>query len=380
MSIPLRDEFLLDPTVIFLNHGSFGACPRAVFEVYQSWQHELEYQPVEFLGRRYDGLMDNARTVLAAYVGANPEELIFVPNATVGINLVAHSLCLQPGAEILTTDHEYGAMEFVWQFFCQQTGATLVRHAIPLPLSFSPEAIIESFWAAVTPRTRVIFMSHITSPTALILPVEEIVRRARAAGILTIIDGAHVPGQLPLNLNELGADFYAGNCHKWLCAPKGAGFLHARAEHHAALDPLIISWGWGFNTTFVGRNQWQGTRDIAAFLSVPAAIEFQQTHAWDTVRSSCHQLATSAQARLAALTGLPPVAPSSWYRQMFTAPLPDYDSYEVKTRLYNEYRIEVPNIVWNERPYLRVSIQGYNTAADIDRLLEALQAILQING
>lgn len=374
MSIALRDEFLLDPSVIFLNHGSFGACPRPVFEVYQNWQRELERQPVEFLGRRYDGLMDEARAKLAAYVGTTADELIFVPNATVGINLVARSWKLQPGDEILMTDHEYGAMEFTWQFICNQTGATIIRHAIPLPLP-SNEEIIDSFWAAVTPRTKIIFLSHITSPTALILPVQEIVRRARAAGIMTIVDGAHVPGHLDLDIRAIDADFYAGNCHKWLCAPKGAGFLHARPEHHAILDPIIISWGWGFQTSFVGRNQWQGTRDIASFLSVPAAIEFQQKYAWKTVRSYCHTLAQQTQQRLAHILGLPAIATPTNFGQMVTVQLPECDVEVTKRRLYDEYRIEAPLVPWNGRQYIRISFQGYNTPAEADAIVQALGEI-----
>ncbi len=373
----LRDQFLLDPTVVFLNHGSFGACPRPVFETYQRWQLELERQPVEFLGRRNDGLLDNARASLAAYLHAGPDELIFVPNATIGINTVARSLHLQAGDEILTTDHEYGAMDYTWQFVCGKTGACYVRHPIPLPVA-TAEEVVESFWQQVTPRTRVIFLSHITSPTALILPVAEICRRARAAGIMTVIDGAHVPGQQPLDLTALGADFYSGNCHKWLCAPKGSAFLYARLEHHPLIEPLVISWGWLPDSTFVSRNQWQGTRDIAAFLSVPAAIEFQQAHHWDVVRQRCHALASQTRQRLADLTGLTPISPDSrdWFAQMFAAPLPPCNVEELKRRLYDDYQVEVPLTTWNGSNFIRVSFQGYNSLEDADRLMEAMGNLL----
>ncbi|MBL8154997.1 MAG: aminotransferase class V-fold PLP-dependent enzyme, partial [Anaerolineae bacterium] len=198
----LKDLFLLDPTVTFLNHGSFGACPIPVFETYQRWQRELERQPVEFFQHRADPLLDDARARLAAYFNTQPDRLIFVPNATVGINQVARALRLQPGDEILTTDHEYGAMDYTWNFICGKTGARYVRHPIPVPVT-TPEALADSLWSAVAPVTRVIFLSHMTSPTALIFPVGEICRRARAAGILTIIDGAHIPGHLPLDLAAL---------------------------------------------------------------------------------------------------------------------------------------------------------------------------------
>lgn len=373
----MRDLFLLDPAVVFLNHGSFGACPASVFEVYQQWQRELERQPVAFLGRRADALLDTARARLAAYLNAAPENLVFVVNATVALNMVARSLPLQPGDEILSTDHEYGAVDKTWQFVCQKTGARLVSRAMPLPVT-SHAVFADAFWEAVTPRTRVISISQITSPTALIFPVAEICRRARQAGILTVIDGAHAPGQVPLDLRALGADFYAGNCHKWLCAPKGAGFLYARAEQHALVEPLIVSHGWQAEGTFVSRNQWQGTRDLAAFLSVPAAIDFQQQHGWDAVRARCHQMARDLRTRLAALTGLEPVAPDNgeWFAQMFAAPLPCCDLAALGASLYARYRVEVPLIARPEGAYVRVSLQGYNTQADADALVQALSELL----
>lgn len=374
----LREFFLLDPDVVFLNHGSFGACPIPVFETYQRWQRDLERQPVEFLGRRVDDLLDAARARLSAYVNCDVDELVFVPNATMGINTIARSLKLQPGDEILGTDHEYGAIDYTWDFVCQSTGARSIHQPMPLPMT-TPEAFVERFWSAVTPRTKVISISHITSPTALIFPVQEICRRAREAGILTIIDGAHVPGQLKLDLKALGADFYSGNCHKWLCSPKGSAFLFARREHHHMIDPLVISWGWVKDATFVQRNQWQGTRDVSAFLSVPAAIDFQQEHDWDTVRRECHTLASEARARISEWSGLEPISPDStdWFAQMVAVPLPPCDTTVVKQRLYDEFRVEVPLTQWSGNPGIRVSFQGYNTADDLNHLLTALAAIVK---
>jgi isopenicillin-N epimerase len=209
----LREEFLLDPSVTFLNHGSFGATPRAVFETYQEWQLELERQPVLFLARRLDGLLAEARAALRAYVGADPDDLVFVPNATAAVNVAAWPLALEPGDEVLSTDLEYGALDLTWEHVCRDFGARYVRTPIRLPIA-SPEEIIEAVWAGVGPRTRALFLSHHTSTTAMTLPVDVLCRRARAAGIRTIVDGAHVPGHLPLNLRELDADYYAGNCHK----------------------------------------------------------------------------------------------------------------------------------------------------------------------
>jgi isopenicillin-N epimerase len=238
----MRDQFLLASNVIFLNHGSFGACPKPVFDTYQAWQRELEAQPVEFLGRRADKLLDEAREVLAEYLICHPDDVVYVPNATHGMNMIARSIPLKAGDEILATDHEYGAVDLLWQFICEKTGATYIRHPMPLPMT-TPQAFIDQFWSAVTPRTKVISISHLTSPTALIFPIAEIIKRAREAGIYTVIDGAHAPGQLSLNLTELDPDFYTGNCHKWLCAPKGAAFLYVRRDLHHLIDPLIVSWG-----------------------------------------------------------------------------------------------------------------------------------------
>lgn len=371
----MRDLFLLDPDVIFLNHGSFGACPVPVFDEYQRWQRELERQPVAFFRRAEGHLLDEARAELAAYLGTAADNVVFVTNATAGVNTVARSLDLQPGDEILGTDHEYGAVDYTWDYICGRTGAVYLRQPIPFPYT-DDAAFVEALWRGVTPRTRVIAISHITSPTALTFPVAEVCRRAREAGILTIIDGAHAPGQIALNLDETGADFYTGNCHKWLCAPKGAGFLYARPEHHAWLYPLVVSWGCVPGKAFAARHQWQGTRDLSAYLAVPAAVNFQREHHWDAVRARCHTLAVQTRARIAALTGLPHITHPANFAQMFTVPLPPCDVMALKDRLYDEYRVELPGIVWQDRPFIRISFQGYNTPADADGLLHALEALL----
>ena len=378
----MKDLFLLDPEVIFLNHGSFGACPKPVFEVYQNWQRELERQPVEFLGRRITELLADARTRLAAYLSIESDEVVFFSNPTTAINMVARSLDLHPDNEILASDHEYGALDRTWRFICRQTGAKYIQQPISLPIT-SQEDVIKTFWQGVSKQTRVIFISHITSPTALVFPVEEICHRARTAGILTIVDGAHAPGQIQLDLDTIGADFYAGACHKWLCAPKGAGFLFARRSAQSRLAPLVVSWGYESvkpsPSQFIDYHEWQGTRDLSAFLSVPAAIEFQAQHDWPSVRRRCHALASLTRTRINSLTGLPAICPDSpeWYGQMFAALLPPgVDTDELKVRFYNEYRIEVPLHRWNTHPLIRVSIQAYNNQADTDALLIALSELL----
>ncbi len=380
----LRAEFLLDPSVVFLNHGSFGACPRPVFEAYQAWQRELELQPVEFLGRRFAGLMRDARAGLAAYLGAGADDVVYVPNATTGVNIVARSLApgLGAGDEVLTIDHEYGACDRAWRAALAGTGAVYRRLAVGLPVSSHAE-LAERIWAAVSPRTRVLYLSHITSPTALTLPVEALVARARARGITTVIDGAHGPGQVPLDLAALGADFYAGNCHKWLCAPKGAGFLYARPTMRDRVSPAVVSWGvespLATGDAFIDELEFVGTRDYAAALAVPAAIAYQAARDWPAVRARCHALVREARARLLAVDGMGAIHPDdgAWYAQMEAVALPPgTDVVALKDRLYDEHRVEVPTILWNGQPLLRVSVQGYNTPADVDALIEAVGAVL----
>jgi isopenicillin-N epimerase len=363
----MRDLFLLDPDVVFLNHGSFGACPRPVFGEYQRLQRELERQPVEFLGlkRRFPKLIAHARERLAAYVGASASDLVLVPNATIAINMVARSLELAPGDEIVATTHEYGGNDLLWRYVCERRGARYVT------VDTLPARAVDDLLGAFTPRTRALFVSHITSPTALRLPVEQLCRRARAAGVLTIVDGAHAPGQIGLDLDALGADFYAGNCHKWLCSPKGAGFLYVRREMQPLLEPIAVSWDWPADDWWE-RHRWSGTRDPSAHLAVPAAIDFQAENGWDAVRARCHDLAAHAVDELAAL-GLEPFASAKdEYVQMVAVRLPPCDAEELGRRLYHENRIEVLARELHGVPTLRVSFQGYNDEGDLQALLSAL--------
>jgi isopenicillin-N epimerase len=378
---PLREHFLLQPNVFYLNHGSFGACPRDVFEAYQKWQLDLERQPTEFLGRRFTELMREARTVLADYVGAHSDDLVYITNVTVGLNTVARSLRLAPDDEVLSTDHEYGALDRTWRFICQKRGTRYVRQPVDLPVT-DAEQIVEAIWAGVNSRTRVLFLSHITSPTAIIFPVAELIRRAREMGILTIVDGAHAPGQIPLDLDSLGADVYLANAHKWMLSPKGAAFIHARREVQELLEPLVVSWGWEAESPgpsrFVDHHEWQGTRDIAPFLAVPAAIRFMAQHDWPQVQRRCHELVRSARQAVAELTGLEPITPDGpeWFAQMASLPLPRCDPRLLQQELLDRYGVEIPIITWNERQFARISVQGYNTRADVDALVAALNVLL----
>ena len=365
----LRRDFLLDPEVAFLNHGSFGACPRLVFERYQRWQSELEREPVDFISRRLPGLLADARAELARYVGAGPADLAFVANATTGVNLAARALDLQPGDEVLTTDLEYGACDLAWEWLCRRTGAAYVRAPIPLPLD-TAATVADALFAAATERTRVVYVSHVTSDTALVLPVEEIVRRARELGLTTIVDGAHAPAHVPLDIGGLGADFYSGNAHKWLCSPKGAAFLHARPEWQERVDAPIVSWGYEPGTTFSERIEKQGTRDCAAWLAVPDAIRYQAEREWGDARARCHALACTARRQLCEQLGTAALAPDEMLGQMATVELRQ-PAPTLSERLFRHHRVEIPTM----RPgdsRLRISIAAYTTEEEVERLLTAL--------
>jgi isopenicillin-N epimerase len=360
----VHGDFLLDPEVAYLNHGSFGACPRPVFGEYQRLQLELERGPTDFFNRRVSrwfwdggeqpGQLAEARAALAAFVGARAEDLVFVPNATSALNAVIRSLRLGPDDEVLTTAHEYGAIDRTWKF----VEANLVV--------CEPDELI----GRIGPRMRAVSISHITSPTALVLGVEDVCAAAREAGVLSIVDGAHAPGHVPLDLEAVGADIYAGNCHKWLCAPKGAGFLWARPEHQGWIEPLVISWGYRDEADFAERHGWQGTRDPAAFLAVPKAIEVHATFDLDGAAA----LADEAERRLSAL-GLPrmPGRPAPFMRAV---ELPPGDPDELWKALYEEFRVEVPVYEWDGCRMLRVSVGPYNDETDIDRLVSALERLL----
>lgn len=385
----LREHFFLEPGLVFLNHGSFGACPKEVFADYQHWQLELERNPVAFLGRQSAALLSQARARLAGSLGAQPADLVFLPNATTGVNTVAQSLRLQPGDEVLATDHEYGACDATWQHVCARAGAVYRRVEIPLP--FDATAFVDLVMAAVTPRTRVVFASHVTSTTALIFPIAALCRAVRGRGLTTLVDGAHAPGYVDLDLGTVDADFYTGNCHKWLCAPKGAAFLHVQPERQAELHANVISWGYvaeasapaavgghtGFDayvghTVLERRLQWQGTRDIAAFLAVPAALDFLATHDWPHHRARSHERAVALMHRVGARNGLAPIARDSDFGQMVPVPVRCTDAEALRSWLFEQHRIEVPVTQHAGQTFVRVSVQAYTQDAELQQLEAAL--------
>jgi isopenicillin-N epimerase len=362
----LRREFLLDPEIAFLNHGSFGACPRPVFERYQAWQRELERKPIDLLDRRLPDLLDAARAALADYVGCPAQDLAFVQNATTGVNLAARAIALGPDDEVLATDLEYGACDLAWEWVCRRAGARYIRAPIPLPLC-EPSEVVDALFARASEWTRAVFVSHVASTTGLVLPVAEIVGRARALGLLTVVDGAHAPAQVSVNIANLGADYYSGNA---LCAPKGAGFLHVRPEHQDRVDGAIVSWGYSEGDGFTKRIEKQGTRDPAAWLAVPDAIRFQAERDWDAVRERGRELALDAGRDLCDLLGTEPLAPGSMVAQMATVRLP-YPAPDLRDQLFSRHRVEIP-VGGPQKNLMRLSVAAYTTRDEINRLLAAL--------
>ncbi len=378
----LRSQFLINKEVAFLNFGSFGACPKPIFEDYQRWQMELEQQPVQFItvnGVRY---LKESREALAEYIHCEPDDLVYVMNPSYAVNIIAKSLDLKQGDEILTTNLEYGACDKAWNYYCKKSGAKYVRQPITLPV-VSQEQIIEEVKKGVTPNTKMLFISHITSSTGMILPVKALCDWAKSQGLLTFVDGAHAPGQIPLDLSELNADIYTGACHKWMMAPKGCSFLYVKKEYQGMFDPLIISWGYdspiSSGSLFQDYHQVQGTRDFSAFLTVPKAIEFMKSNQWDTVSASCRALVRDNAQRFFDLLNTKPICPvnEEFIAQMLSIRIQTSQPDKLKSHLFDKYKVEIPVMVHEDKVFLRYSIQAFNTQQDLDRLYEALSEILK---
>lgn len=378
----LKDQFLLNPEYRHLNHGSFGACPKPIFEDYQRWQLALERDPVDFFVNKGNEQLQRSKKALAAYINCDPDDLVYTTNPTYAINIIAKSMDLQEGDEILATDMEYGALDRTWNYYCNKAGARYVQQKISLPIT-SKEQMIADFFAGYSEKTKAIFISQITSMTALIFPVKEICERAKSLGLMTIVDGAHVPGHIPLDLSELQADIYTGACHKWMMTPKGSSFLYAKPEIQNDFDPVIISWGYEAETPgkskFLDYHQLQGTRDYSAFLTIPASIEFMEKHDWWSVSTQAKEMLRENYSVLCDLFNVQPLCPISeeFLGQIASVPLPISDPAPLKKELFEKYKIEIPVFKLRDQVYLRLSTQAYVSQEDIDYLIEALEEIKQ---
>lgn len=375
----MHNQFLLDENVVYLNHGSYGACPKSVFEEYQSWQNQFELQPVDFVENQLPGLLAKSRTTLSEFLNVNANDMVLIPNPTTAMNEIVRSLDLSPGDEILTTNHEYGAIENTWKFITKKTGAIYKPVNIPLPI-ISKDNIVEIITSNITDRTKVIFLSHITSPTALIFPVKQICDFARKKGIISIIDGAHAPGQIALDISVIDPDIYIGTCHKWLCAPKGSSFMYVKKALQESIDPLVVGWGWRDEsselTQFINNHEWWGTQDLSAYLSIPKAVELSNSTEWNNTISHNRELLLKIRDRINRITGESLICPDEMIGKMAAVILPHIDPFKFKTSLIEEYKIEIPVYKWCNYNILRVSMQVYNHQRDLDCLASALNKLL----
>jgi isopenicillin-N epimerase len=375
----------LDPAIAFLNHGSFGACPLPVLEVQQQLRQRIERQPLQFFGRDFEALFDQARNRLAEFVGADSLDLVFVPNATTGVNAVLRSLIFTPDDELLTTNQEYNACRNALNFVAERSGATIVVADVPYPIA-SPQQVIDSVLNAVTPRTRLVLLDHVTSQTGLVLPIAELIGALRDRGIDTLIDGAHAPGMVPLDLRTLGATYYTGNCHKWVSAPKGAAFLYVQREKQSEIRPLTISHGANSPRRDRSRFQlefdWMGTDDPTAYLCVPEAIQFMGSllsGGWMELMANNRAKAIAARDVLCTMLDVPPPCPETMLGSLATIPLPNGSYIELQDALLEKYQIEVPIVPFPEVPHrlVRISAQIYNTPEQYEYLGQALLTLLR---
>ena len=377
----LKDQFLLRPDIHFLNFGSFGATPKPIFEKYQAWQRVLEAEPVQFIA--FDGYqyLADSRAALAKFLNcADKDDLVYVTNPSFAVNMIAKSFPLEPGDEILATDIEYGACDRTWDYYCKKKGATYRRQKINLPI-VSKEQFIEDFFKGCNEKTKAIFISHITSATGLILPAAEICAIAKEKGLITIVDGAHAPAHIPLDLSKIHADFYTGACHKWMMAPKGCSFLYAAKSVQPICDPMIVSWGYQAakpsHSNFLDYHQMIGTRDFSAFLTVDTCIEFMEQHNWKAVGRKCHEMVLEHAPRFFDLFNSKPICPlnSEWIGQMISIPIQSPDPEKLQRTLFLDYKIEVPIMRQGDDVYLRYSINAFNSVENLDALYNAIKEI-----
>src|SRR5579862_7579706 len=376
----IKNEFLLDPDVVFLNHGSYGSCPRPVFEDYQRWQRALEFEPIHFISKKREEALLISKTALADFLHCDRNDFFMIQNPTTAVNQVIRSLDLKPGDEVLSTDHEYGAMDKTFEFYSRKKGFVFRRQPISLPL-LTREQFLDDFWQGCNKRTRVIFLGHCTSATALRFPVKEVCAKARELGLVTIIDGAHIPGHFPLNVTEIGADVYTGTLHKWLLSPKGCTFLYVDKKFQPRIEPLVISWGFEpdipTKPKFLEENEIQGTRDISAYLTVPAILKFFEDFRMPERQAACRRTILEQYPIFCDLLGTRPICRVSpeFLGQMCSIPISTKDPLKLKEALIHDHRIEIPVMQDGNSVYLRISYQVYNNPGDLEYLKKTLEKL-----
>ena len=385
----LKTQFQINPDITFLNHGSYGACPLPVFENYQKWQELMERDPVKFMTKDVYKHLKISRNELSKFVNCDKDDIVYFPNPTHAVANIISNISINPGDQVLTTNLEYGSCDRMWFFHANQNQYEYKQSEIKLPIE-DDDSFLDNFWKYSNSNTKYIFISHITSGTGMILPIEKIMIEAKKRGIRTIIDGAHVPGHIDLDIKKLDPDYYVGACHKWLCSPKGVSFLYIKRELQDEIQPYLKSWGWGeefpefknstekkTNSRFQNIFQWQGTRDMSAFICVPAAIEFQRLYKWTEIRDRCNKMIIDARNRITEITKIPKICPDEYLGQMTTIIFPFNDHIKLKETLYNDYNIEIPTYTKDGYTAFRISLQGYNNQKDVDILIDALSNILK---
>lgn len=376
----LKDYFILNKDITFLNFGSFGAAVKPVFERYQQYQVELEQEPVQFITVKGPKYLKASRKALGEYINCNQDDLVYVTNPSYAVNIIAKSLQLQPGDEVLTTNLEYGACERTWNYYCAKAGAVFKQQPIRLPLE-GKEDFVEQFFKGLSSKTKLIFLSHITSTTGLRLPIEDIIAKAKEKGILTFVDGAHGPGQVEVDLEKLGVDLYTGACHKWMMTPKGSSFLYVKKEWQHLFDPLIVSWGYNAlfpsQSQFLDYHQMQGTRDFSAFLTIPNAIEFMKEHNWVNVAAHYRKMVQDNAPEFCSLFNSKPLAPVTdhFIVQLLSCEIKTKDPEKLKAHFYDAYKIEIPVMRHDNKVYLRYSLNAMNSQQDLDTLFAAIKDI-----
>jgi len=367
--------FYLDPNVTYLNHGSFGACPRIIFDSLIKFQKQLEFEPVNFLFSDLFDYLKDSRSSLSNYINCDRDDVAFFPNPSTALNTLIRSLDLNKGDQILTTNHEYGALDRTWNFISIKTGCEYVKLEIEIPF-LDKQKFIDSFKNSINSKTKVIFLSHITSATALIFPVKEIIELAKQKNILTIIDGAHVPAHIDLDIKKLDPDFYCGACHKWMCSPKGSAFLYVKKEYQKMIEPLVVSWGYEAenpsDSQYLDYMQWQGTNDMSAYLTVPDTIKFLNEHNWIDKAKKCRELNLWAKNEICEKLNTYALGNDDSLAQMTTIAYDFEDVINSKIDFYNKYKIQVPFVKWNDKTFFRISFQVYNSKDDIRYLIESL--------
>tara|TARA_B100000965_G_scaffold59536_1_gene45575 strand:- start:6006 stop:7148 length:1143 start_codon:yes stop_codon:yes gene_type:complete len=371
----LKSQFMLDPDIIHLNHGSYGACPKSIFESHIQWQKRLELNPTKHLGFDLYNYLEKSRAALSDYIHCNKNDIVYFPNPSTALNTVIKSLDLKSGDEILSSNHEYGALDKTWNYMSKKKGVKYIQTPIPLPL-VSEEDFIDRFIRNITNKTKIIFLSHITSSTGLIFPVKKICDIARERNIISIIDGAHVPGHIKLNIKDLDPDIYTGACHKWMCSPKGTAFLYVNKNMQNIIEPLVISWGYESDkpgiSQFLDYLEWQGTNDMSSYLTIPDTIKFLEKNNWKNVAKKCRKLNIWARNEINQLLKIDPISDNKFLGQMSSIPMQSNDILKDQIDFYINNKIQLPFIKWHDKEFFRISIQAYNTKKDIFRLLEAL--------